>query len=177
LGVVSGCLKRSVGTGGMIRVGMQDWCAAECDPAVVERYRAKLVVVPGSECLWWKGAISGGGHGRFYIRDGLVVIAHRFAYALEVGVAALRAAPTLAHRCDNPLCQRVGPEHVVASTPTRNRREWAERRHIAGLPLSDPRGPRGRAESLRNLLRVDPQQVLTDLAAILQHTGEQRPLF
>ncbi len=161
----------------MIRVGMQDWCAAECDPAVVERYRAKLVVVPGSECLWWKGAISGGGHGRFYIRDGLVVIAHRFAYALEVGVAALRAAPTLAHRCDNPLCQRVGPEHVVASTPTRNRREWAERRHIAGLPLSDPRGPRGRAESLRNLLRVDPQQVLTDLAAILQHTGEQRPLF
>ncbi len=65
----------------------------------------------------------------------------------------------------------------VVSTPARNRREWAERRHIAGLPVSDPRGPRRRAESLRNLLRVDPQQVLTDLAATLQQTGEQRRLF
>ncbi len=156
---------------------MQDWGAAERDAAVVARYHAKLVLVPGSECLWWKGAISGAGHGRFYIRDGLVVIAHRFAYALEAGVAALQAAPTLAHRCDNPLCQRVGPDHVVASTPTQNRREWADRRHIAGLPLSDPRGPRGRAESLRNLLRVDPRQVAVDLAATLRHTGEQTRLL
>jgi len=49
--------------------------------------------VPGSECLWWRGAVSGRGHGRFYVgtvvavdpgesgRD-LCVIAHRFGYAL-----------------------------------------------------------------------------------------------
>ncbi len=34
------------------------------DPLVVTRYRAKMVQVPGSECLWWRGAVSGRGHGR-----------------------------------------------------------------------------------------------------------------
>ncbi len=26
------------------------------DPLVVARYRAKMVQVPGSDCLWWRGA-------------------------------------------------------------------------------------------------------------------------
>ncbi len=34
------------------------------DPNVVLHYQAKIVTVPGSECLWWSGAISGRGHGR-----------------------------------------------------------------------------------------------------------------
>ncbi len=33
------------------------------DPNVVPRYQAKIVTVPGSECLWWSGAVSGRGHG------------------------------------------------------------------------------------------------------------------
>jgi len=36
------------------------------DPNVVPRYQAKIVTVPGSECLWWSGTVSGQGHGRFY---------------------------------------------------------------------------------------------------------------
>lgn len=44
-------------------------------------------MIPGSACLWWDGAISGRGHGRFWVAavDGkdLVVIAHRFGSALE----------------------------------------------------------------------------------------------
>lgn len=38
------------------------------DPTVVERYNAKLVTVPGSDCTWWSGAISGGAYPfrRFY---------------------------------------------------------------------------------------------------------------
>ena len=74
--------------------------AALRDPAVVARYRAKVLEVPGSDCWWWQGAVSGRGHGRFYVgavaagvdgvdghpaaggvRD-LCVIAHRFSYAL-----------------------------------------------------------------------------------------------
>lgn len=38
--------------------------AALRDPEVVIRYRAKIVQVPGSDCLWWCHAISGRGHGR-----------------------------------------------------------------------------------------------------------------
>jgi len=34
------------------------------DPNVVARYQAKIDAVPGSECLWWSGAVSGRGHGR-----------------------------------------------------------------------------------------------------------------
>ena len=34
------------------------------DPAVVARYRGKVLEVPGSECWWWHGAVSGRGHGR-----------------------------------------------------------------------------------------------------------------
>ena len=37
------------------------------DPNVVLRYQAKIVTVPGSECLWWNGAVLGRGHGRFYV--------------------------------------------------------------------------------------------------------------
>jgi len=34
------------------------------DPNLVLRYQVKIDAVPGSECLWWSGAISGRGHGR-----------------------------------------------------------------------------------------------------------------
>lgn len=154
-----------------------DLARALADPGVVERYLDKIVTIPGSECRWWSGAISGGGHGRFWVGDDLVVIAHRFGFALVEGPEALEVAPLLAHRCDNPLCQRVDPDHLVASTAARNRQEWAIRRHIAGLPLSDPRGSRGRAEALRALLRHNPAGVLADHAQMVVRLGEQRPLF
>jgi hypothetical protein len=154
-----------------------DLARALADPGVAQRYLDKVVTIPGSECSWWIGAISGGGHGRFWVGDNLVVVAHRFGFALAQGLEALRAAPLLAHRCDNPLCQRVHPDHLVASTAARNRQEWAIRRHVAGLPLSDPRGSRGRAEALRALVRRDPSGVLADHAQMVVRFGEQRPLF
>ena len=149
--------------------------AAVADSSVVARFQEKLVWVPGSECVWWTGAVSGRGHGRFWVGQQRVVIAHRFAYALVHGVDALPGL--LGHRCDNPLCQRVDPDHLVASTAARNRQEWAIRRHIAGLPLSDPRGSRGRAEALRTLVRRNPSGVLADHAQMVFRFGEQRPLF
>lgn len=119
--------------------------SAVADPEVVARYRAKVRrVIPSSGCLWWNGVISGRGHGRFWVAsvDGkdLVVIAHRFGWPLEYGVADLDRVPVLGHRCDNPLCQRIGSGHVEASTAARNRAEWAVRRHTIGAPLRDVRG-------------------------------------
>ena len=62
--------------------------------------------MPGSECLWWRGAVSGRGHGRFYV--GTVVagdpgesgrdlhgIADRSGYALIYGQAAPNTGPVL----------------------------------------------------------------------------------
>ncbi len=133
--------------------------------------------------LWWASAISGRGHGRFWIsapgaRD-VVVIAHRFAWALQHGVDALAATPVLGHRCDNPLCQRVGPGHVEASSYLANRREWALRRHTVRNPLRDRRGARGRARAVRDLLRLDPRaaSLLEVTRNGLRHDEAQLPLW
>lgn len=157
--------------------GLADLAAACADAAVVARWQGKIVTVEGSECLWWTGAVSGRGHGRFWIGSDRVVVAHRFAFALTRGVAATAAVPVLGHRCDNPLCQRVGPGHVVASSYVQNRREWAIRRKRAGSPLGDPRGSRSRARQLRDLARADPALVAADLARSRRMFGEQPPLW
>lgn len=141
--------------------------AALGDPAVVARYQAKIVSVPGSDCRWWSGAVSGRGHGRFYVghvaldasedaaRD-LVVIAHRFGYALVYGAAALNAVRVLSHTCGNPLCQVIGPEHARRSSHAENHRAYLARRSWAGNPLGDPRGAQGRSRDLRDLSRTSP---------------------
>lgn len=56
--------------------------AAIADEETVARFRAKIVTLSGSECECFTGAVSGRGHGRFWLgsiagRD-VVVIAHRF---------------------------------------------------------------------------------------------------
>jgi hypothetical protein len=119
----------------------------------------------------------GAGHGRFWIGAGVVVIAHRFGWALAYGSTSLAQAPLLAHRCDNPLCQRPHPDHVVVSTPRQNRLEWAIRRNNAGGPAADPRGSRRRAEAMRELIRRDPSALEADHRWVLGITGEQRRLF
>ncbi len=160
------------------------------DPAVVVRYRAKVLEIPGSDCLWWQGAVSGRGHGRFYVgtvatgddgaagggglRD-LCVIAHRFGYALVYG-AALNSVPVLGHGCDNPLCQRIGPDHAHPSSHAANRRAFLARRFVAGSPLGEPRGARGRSRELRDMTRANPAAVATDQARLLR-LGLQLPLF
>jgi hypothetical protein len=143
----------------------------------IDRWAAKVVVVEGSSCRWWTGALSGRGHGRFWLAPGRVVVAHRFAFALVHGVAATAAVAVLGHRCDNPLCQRVGEGHVVASSHAENRREWAIRRGHAGSPLGDPRGSRQRARELRDLAREDPALVAAELARLRALYGEQLALW
>jgi hypothetical protein len=150
---------------------------ALADPAVMARYVARVVAVPGSGCRWFIGAVSGAGHGRFWMAPGRVMIAHRFAFAAAHGVAALESARLLGHRCDNPLCQRIGVGHVVVSSALANRREWASRRHVAGGPLSDPRGPRRRAQALRDLARTDPTAVAVELEELRHLLGEQLALW
>ena len=175
---------------------------AVTDPATVARYRAKTRLIAGSSCLWWLGAISARGHGRFWIgqidgtavdgtavdgtavdgvagRRDVVVIAHRFAWALEHGVDALQDVSVLGHRCDNPLCQQLGPGHVQRSSHANNRREWATRRHAFNTPLRDSRGSRGRARQIRDVLRQDatPDALAAAVADGLRDDVEQLALW
>lgn len=139
---------------------MLDIVAAAADPAIRDRYFEKVRRIEGG-CWLWTGAISGRGHGRFWISDGLVVIAHRFALAIAHPGAEL--PPVVAHGdCDNPLCQN--PAHLSASTSGENRREWAARRHRLGSALRDVRGARGRARELRDAARegADIDGVMAD---------------
>jgi len=149
-------------------------------PELVARYRSKIVTVPGSECSWWSSAVSGRGHGRFWLAevDGrdIAVIAHRFGFALVHGAEALSATRVLGHRCDNPLCQRVAPGHVVASSASQNRREWAARRRLAGHPLGDPRGARGRSRALRDAIRAS-RELFEIVEAAGRSDGLQLPLW
>ena len=107
--------------------------------------------VDADGCWIWTGAVSGrttrertdrGGHGRFWFAQGRVINAHRFEFAVMHGVEALDDARLLGHRCDNPLCQRIAPDHVVVSCAAQNRREWSNRRNLPDGPLADPCGPR-----------------------------------
>ena len=81
------------------------------------------MLVPGSECLWWLGAISGRGRGRFRMVQDQVVITHGSPSRLHRGVDALEPAPLLGDRCGNPPCQRTGDRHVDVSITRKNRRE------------------------------------------------------
>jgi hypothetical protein len=158
--------------------------AALRHPAAVARYQAKIVDVPGSECRWWTGAVSDKGHGRLYVGtvvtdDGvkeMCVIAHRFGYGLIYGAEALNAIPVLGHGCDNQLCQRIGPDHAKPSSHAENRRAYLAQRSLAGNPLGDPRGARGRSKELRDQSRTSPAAVAAEQARLLR-LGLQPPLF
>ncbi|WP_402377953.1 hypothetical protein [Isoptericola rhizosphaerae] len=127
--------------------------AAVASRSARTRFEAKVRRLDHVECWIWTGAISGQGHGRFWVAQGHVVIAHRFAYMASIPSPVLGDVPAVvAHRCDNPLCQN--PAHLTPSSPALNRAEWASRRHVPGGPLRDVRGARGRAHELRDAAKA-----------------------
>lgn len=97
------------------------------------------------------GAIScNAGHGRFWLGPRRAVVAHRFAFALEEGFDALVGVEVLAHECDNPPCQRVGPGHVVSSTRTRNQIDWIARGAVSAGNYIGPESSFDRSLVMRN---------------------------
>lgn len=137
--------------------------AAVGDPRVRARYGALVYTVPldaassGSAgaggCWVWLGALSGRGHGRFWLGRGadgrhVVMVAHRFGFAVQHGVEALLATDTVMHLCDEACCQNPG--HWAAGTAAVNAGDWGRRRRVPGSPLRDLRGAAGRARALRD---------------------------
>lgn len=81
-------------------------------------------------CLLWTGPVNPQGYGRVYLsvdgikRKGRSVLAHRLAYELEHGAAALEGL-TVDHLCYEPLC--CNPNHLEAVTAAENIRRASER--------------------------------------------------
>lgn len=153
---------------------------AVSDARVVARYRAKVRVVPGSDCLWWVGAISAKGHGRFWLgADALgrdtAIISHRFGFALAYGPAAMAGAAVLAHSCDNPLCQN--PDHLRAVSNAENKAQWAARqRRVCGV-LRDMRGARGRSLAIREAIKSGGDLAAIDAAGVRPVDAGQLSMF
>lgn len=124
--------------------------AAALRPDVVARYTAHVHRSPTVDCWIWTGAISGKGHGRFWVSDGFVVIAHRFGYALA-HPRITRLPAVVRHVCDTPPCQN--PAHWAGGDHAANRQEWSARRHTPRSPLRDTRGSLGRSLALRDAAR------------------------
>lgn len=135
--------------------------AALRDEQVLARYHAKVAHPVEMSCWPWTGGLHPKGHGRFWVGKyrhrgapvDVVVIAHRFGWAITHGVRSLEDVPVLAHACDEPSCQN--PRHLVASTWGENLTEWHRRRWTPGGALRDMRGPGGRARALREALLND----------------------
>jgi hypothetical protein len=172
------------------------WRAVLADPETIERYHSKVYRRGGAGCWYWLGAISSTGHGR--LRCGTraadpdrpatrVVASHVYGFQLSRGL--LRPAPgtgllpVIRHRCDEASCHR--PSHWVTGTTADNTADYLARGRTPGSPLTDRRGPAGRAIAIRGailaaLTRGDsPARIESVIwsASAAGIPGGQEPLF
>ncbi|MQS18003.1 HNH endonuclease [Streptomyces kaniharaensis] len=125
------------------------------------RYTAKVFRRGDGQCWYWTGGISSTGHGKFRAGTGdwsEVVSAHEYGYAVEHGHQALIDTPVIRHTCDSPSC--CNPRHWLPGTRQDNVLDYASRSRLAGHALADVRGPRGRADAIREaILAAKPDEV------------------
>jgi len=92
-------------------------------PQAVRRFWSRVVKAPGEGCWLLVSAVSGvDGYTRIsWRRNGVsrTESGHRFALLLA---GQLADGVVAEHRCNEPLCVRVDPGHVIASTQTANLR-------------------------------------------------------
>lgn len=139
------------------------WRALLDDLETVARYHARVYRRGSGLCWYWTGAISSTGHGR--LRCGTraleaerpasrVVAAHVFGYQLSRGL--LRPGPeagklpVIRHKCDEASCGN--PSHWISGTTADNAADYAARGRVPGSPLTDRRGPGGRAVAIRDAI-------------------------
>jgi len=145
------------------RIPRDLWEALAPDEEARSRYYGKVYWRGPGQCSYFLGALSSGGHGRFRAgtrraaadRPGsLVVPAHIYSYVLSRGVPAPDPVtgylPVIRHRCDEPSCQTA--VHLAAGSPGDNVQDYLARRRDPYSPLSDRRGPRGRAVAIRGAI-------------------------
>lgn len=87
------------------------------------------LVQKGADCWLWSGFNNPKGYGNFTIESGRVVLSHRFAYEISVGV--IPEGSCVLHRCDTPAC--VNPAHLfIGSKADNNADMMAKGRYARG---------------------------------------------
>ena len=92
-----------------------------------ERFWSKVAVGGPDECWPWKGGISGGRYGMFWM-DGRVQCAHRAAWQIHNG--PIPEGMAICHHCDNPPC--VNPAHLFLGSDADNLRDAANKGRCMG---------------------------------------------
>jgi hypothetical protein len=144
-----------------LRLPSAEWRRYLADPGMQAAYHQR--VCRTGDHWFWTGALSDSGHGRLRVPAHLgskVVASHLYGYQLVYGVLVLddNGVPLIRHRCDNASCHR--PTCWVSGDAKANAADYQARRADPLSPLSDRRGPGGRARAIR--------------AAILQALAEGR---
>ena len=85
---------------------------------VEDRFWKRVRIASNESCWQWIGEVSIDGYGRFWVRKGHRIAAHRVSWML-----ANKVTPTgvICHSCDNPGC--VNPAHLWHGTQADNMRD------------------------------------------------------
>ena len=144
------------------RLKAAEWQVLLSDPETQVRYHSKVHRRGHGECWFWLGAISDTGHGKLRAGtrttaegrpDTRVVASHVYGYQLSRGPLRPDAdgkLPVIRHRCDESSCHN--PSHWLTGTIKDNADDYTARAGGLGSPLSDRRGPAGRARAIRDAI-------------------------
>jgi predicted DNA-binding protein YlxM (UPF0122 family) len=92
---------------------------------IVNRFWSKVIIPEDyeNECWEWQAHQDKDGYGRFHIRRGTIIGAHRFSYQYYFGDIPYKIL--ICHSCDNPSC--VSPYHLFPGTNKDNLQDMANK--------------------------------------------------